>query len=289
MQRQTNFVQVAGQQIPVDEWRVEGGPTLVFLHGFGRPPCHYEFLQQLAAEQGFRILAPFLYPNNSLREPPRSFRACVALTRAVLRELERQGRLGDGYTLVGHSTGGSVAQCMGQPPPDARRDPRARPRPTRPLRPVGFPASCGAHRRQSATGTNRPDVARPVGSSEVWRRPDHQPPTAARSLLGLGPGSLPASASGVPTPLRCIGQPRRALRRPVHGAAGGGGRILPRASDLRAWMGLVFEDFEVRELRDVRGHEWPIMQPELAAQKVAAWIVGKSRVPGMARLAQLTA
>ena len=59
--------------------------------------------------------------------------------------------------------------------------------------------------------------------------------------------------------------------------------------DLRAWMGLVFEHFELRQLRDVRGHEWPLMHPELAAQKAAAWIAAGSGTRNLTAISRLTA
>ncbi len=289
MQAQTSFLQVAGQQIPISEWNPGAGPTILFLHGFGRPPHHYDFLRRLAVDQGFRVIAPFLYPNNSLDEPPRSFRACVALTRAVVRELGKSGRLNDGYTVLGHSTGASVAQCLANVSPTPSGILALDPVMPVSYGPFGFlwrAAKIGVNQLLGRSGPalRAWHVHARFGANQLTnllRRPEVSW-ALARDLSGLQLQEFrllyDASGSrGVRFDVPCAvlqAQADEFFRIP---------------HDLRAWMGLVFENFDVRELREVRGHEWPIMEPELAAQKVAAWIVGKSRAPGVAQLAQLTA
>lgn len=289
MQRQTSLLQVAGQEVPIDEWNRGAGPTILFLHGFGRPPHHYDFLRKLADEQGFRVVAPFLYPNNTLKDPPRSFRACVALTRAVVRELGKQDRLGDGYTVLGHSTGGSVAQCLANTKPTPSGVLALDP--VMPVRygPWGFLARAAKIAGNQLLGRSGP----------AWRA------WSLHARLGAGQLANLLRRPEVSWALaKDLGQLQLQEFRLLYDASGSRGvrfdvpctvlqaredEFFRIPHDLRAWMGLVFENFDVRELREVRGHEWPIMEPDLAAQKVAAWIVGKSRAPGLTQLAQLTA
>lgn len=282
-------IRVANQDVPIFEWGPPTGPTIVFLHGFGREPGHYAFLSRLASEQGFRVVAPYLYPNNRLPEPPRSFRACVALTRAVLRELEARGELAEGYTLVGHSTGGGVAQCLANvhPTPGGILA-------LNPLMPVaygvwGFILRALRIALRQLTGRSGPawrGLALQLGHggsqlANLLRKPEASI-ALARDLSGFQLQEFRllydvSGSRGVRFDLPCAvfqSQADEFFRAPP---------------DLRAWMGLVFEHFELRELRDVRGHEWPLMRPELAAQKVAAWTVGRARMPGVGDLARLTA
>ncbi|MAE94538.1 MAG: hypothetical protein CL910_07765 [Deltaproteobacteria bacterium] len=289
MKRMTSRVRVAGQTIPVDEWRPQAGPTVVFLHGYGRRPEHYRMLEHLAADQGFRVLAPFLYPNNALAQPPRSFRACVALTRALLQELASQDRLQGSYTVVGHSTGGSVAQCLANlhPTPGAILA-------LNPVMPVAY-GPWGFVTRAARIAANQL-LGRSGPALRGWRLHLRHGGGQLANLLRRADVSwaLAKDLSGLQLQeIRLLYDAcgSRGVRFDLPSAVfqARGDEFFRVPSDLRAWMGLVFDRFELRELRDLRGHEWPLMHPELAAQKVAAWIVGRARLPGAEELTRLTA
>ncbi len=282
-------VRVLGQEIPVCEWLSEGGPTLLFLHGFGRHPAQYGMVHALARDHGFRVLAPFLYPNNSLAEPPRSFRACVALTRAVVRELQDDGVLLAGYSAIGHSTGGGVAQCLAD----------ATPRPgailaLNPVLPVTYGPSGFLARSACITGNQL--LGRTGSAFRGWalmlRHGGMMLANLARKLdvtWALATNLSRLQLQEYRLLYDSWGQ--RGVRFDVPTAIFQSQRDeffrIPR--DLRAWMGLVFENFEIRRLRDVRGHEWPLMHPDLAAQKVSAWLVARSRSKSEESLFRLTA
>ncbi len=289
MKHSTTNVRVVGQEIPVCEWRPEGAPTVLFLHGFGRPPAQYAMASALAHLHGFRVLAPFLYPNNELAEPPRSFRACVALTRAVVRALEHEGELLPGYTVVGHSTGGGVAQCLAdlQPRPGAIL--ALNPVMPVPYGPMGFVARGALITANQLIGRSGParrgwaltlrhgasmlaNLARNPGAS--WAL------ISSLAELQLQEYRLLYDASG---------SRGSRFRVPTAVFQSAGDEFFRLPDDLRAWMGLCFAHFELRQLRDVRGHEWPLMHPELAAQKVAAWIVARARPRGTDAILRLTA
>ncbi|MCP3986082.1 MAG: alpha/beta hydrolase [bacterium] len=275
-------VRVLGQEIPVCEWLPEGGSTVLFLHGFGRHPAQYGMVHALARDHGFRVLAPFLYPNNALNEPPRSFRSCVALTRAVVRELEREGNLQAGYGVVGHSTGGSVAQCLADSTP--------RPNAILALNPV-FPVKYGpwGFVARSACITGNQLLGRTGPAYRGWaltlRYGGKMLANLARKFEATW--ALASNLSRLQLQeyrLLYDSWGQRGVRFGVPTAVFQAERdeFFRVPDNLRAWMGLVFEHFELRQLQDVRGHEWPLMRPELAAQKVSTWLAAQARAESTA-------
>lgn len=283
-------IRVAGQPIPIQSFGPgEGGPSVLFLPGFGRMPHHYEMLPRLAEHHGVRVVAPFLTPNNAMPEPPRSFRACVALTRAVSSALAREGWIDAGTTVVGHSTGASVGLCLAD-----LETPPAGILALNPVMPVTY--SVGGFLGRSLRITAR----QLTGRTGPWWR--------GWSLLLRSGGSQLANLlrrPGVSWALaRDLGELQLQEFRLLYDAMGSrgsrfrqpctilqaeGDEFFRPPRDLRPWMGLVFERFDLRELRDPRGHEWPLMHPDFAAETIAGWIASRPRLAGLDDLARLTA
>jgi len=116
---------VGGRIVPY--WELAGSGagterTIVFLQGLFRRPTDYRpFLEDLARRTGgARIVAPFLFGNGGLTRPPRSLDACAELARETLEALEIGGA-GRSYELVGHSTGGTMALALASRAPPPRR------------------------------------------------------------------------------------------------------------------------------------------------------------------------
>tara|TARA_Y100000034_G_scaffold115112_1_gene151949 strand:- start:1103 stop:1876 length:774 start_codon:yes stop_codon:yes gene_type:complete len=80
-----------------------GGEPLVFLHGYGVPPKHYEhFLDKLATN--YEVIAPVAYGINCFKSQPSSIDEYAELTSEFSRKVFR----GKAH-FVGHSLGGSIA------------------------------------------------------------------------------------------------------------------------------------------------------------------------------------
>ncbi len=290
MQPVPSQIPVAGQSIPIQSFGpARGASSVLFLPGFGRKPQHYELLPRLADDHGLRVVAPFLTPNNALPDPPRSFRACVALTRAVCTQLAAEGLIDASTTVVGHSTGGSIGLCLAD-----LETPPAGVLALNPVLPVTY--SVGGFLARALRITARQLTGR---TGSAWR---------GWSLLVRHGGSQLANLLRRPEVswalARDLGELQLQEYRLLYDTTGNRGTrfrqpctilqadedeffSLPR--DLRPWMGLVFERFDLRELREVRGHEWPLMHPDFAAETIASWVARRPRLAGLDDLARLTA
>ena len=88
--------------------------VLVFLHGFMIAPDAYRELVAPAADAGFEVVTPDLYPRGVaalLGRHPVEIEAADAA--AVVRTLSRES--GAGVVLAGHSRGGQAAWQCGRP------------------------------------------------------------------------------------------------------------------------------------------------------------------------------
>jgi pimeloyl-ACP methyl ester carboxylesterase len=269
-------LRAAGEDIPVLV-QGEGTRTVLFLHGFSRPPAHYEFLGDLAREHDCRVVAPFLYPNNRLKHPPETFAACVALTHAVIRAMAETGLLEDGYAVVGHSTGGTVALCLAS----------ARPAPgsvlaLNPLLPVSYGPAGFAWRACAILRNQLLGRTVPVGrawshllahGSEVAANAMRRPLVTWRLVQDLSRFELSL--------LRALtdrsGRSGHRFAIPARLVYAERDEFFRLPADLPIWAGLVYEDFRAEIASGVRGHEWPALHREWTAARVARFLDEEER------------
>jgi len=271
------IVRAAGEQVPVLDLG-EGPRTVVFLHGFSRPPSHYDFLLDLARDHGVRVLAPFLYPNNRLKHPPETFAACVALTQAVVHAMGSEGLVGKDYAVVGHSSGGAVALCMAS----ARPGPGSvlALNPLLPVRygPLGFAWRACAILRNQLLGRTVP-IGRAwshllAHGHEVAGNALRRPLVTWRLVRDLSRFEL--------SELRALtGRSSSARRRfaiPARVVYAERDEFFRLPPDLPVWAGLVYEDFRAEIAVGVRGHEWPALHREWATARVARFLHEEARI-----------
>jgi pimeloyl-ACP methyl ester carboxylesterase len=263
-------LEVGDQRIPYHVIHPTGRHTILFLHGFARDPRDYRpYLEALAERTGARVIAPFIFANGRLRHPPRSVWACVATTRAFCEELARRGQLESGYEVVGHSTGGLVAQCLAsmQPAP-------SRILAMNPILPVRFGPLAFVFRAilialRQLTGRTAP-ISRAIGLSLR---------TGGRMLVSVL--SDPKSAWAL---MRDISQFQMEDYRYHYDATGERGKRYPQPTtvlyatgdeffeprrDVIPWMRLCFDTFEFITMDGVEGHEWALLHPDRAAHETA--------------------
>jgi pimeloyl-ACP methyl ester carboxylesterase len=241
-----------------------GGPTVLFLHGWGLTHRSYTAPIRTLAAAGFRVLAPDLPGFGGTAELPvegLSFRGFAAFLDQLLERIE-----GDQPVhVVGHSFGGGVSTQLAYDFPDRVRSV------------VLIDAVSGATWIRSGTG------ARPLASRPLWdwawhlmlELPVTGAPRAVPGLLGEVTVNLvrhPANIGLVANLIR-----RSDLRAelaevygrgtPVRVVWASGDRVVPRAA---------FEDLceaaccqgEVVE----GSHSWLLAQPERFASLVASTI-----------------
>lgn len=269
-------VRAAGEDIPILVLG-EGARTVLFLHGFSRPPAHYEFLADLAREHDCRVLAPFLYPNNRLKHPPETFGACVALTHAVVHAMREAGLLEEGYAVVGHSTGATVGLCLAS----------ARPAPgsilaLNPLLPVSYGPAGFAWRACAILRNQLLGRTVPVGrawshliahGNEVVANALRRPLVTWRLVRDLSRFEL-SELRALTDRSGCSGRRFTISARLIYAERDEFFRLPP---DLPIWAGLVHEDFRAEIAGGVRGHEWPALHREWAAARVARFLDEEER------------
>jgi pimeloyl-ACP methyl ester carboxylesterase len=78
--------------------------TVLFLQGFGLKPSFYRrFLERLLPD-GVRLVAPFIFCNNGLADPPTTFEQCIDWARRAADEVDAESMV-----VIGHSTGAMAA------------------------------------------------------------------------------------------------------------------------------------------------------------------------------------
>lgn len=267
-------VDVRGERVPVTVLGGGGAPAprgdLLFLHGYARHPEDYGSLLEGLAAEGFRVVAPFLFANGSLRRPPRTFWACAALARRTVDALVATGQLAKGAPVVGHSTGGAVAMTLG-----ARGEPAGAIVALNPVQPSGRPSplfmlSSAWMNTKMALGLAgdgrraRAVLAESGGRFYVnWFRK----PVAAYQLIGglraYTYGRLARWYRGrVPSGVR------------VRVVYGRGDEFYPRSEGLLPGLSGVFAAPEVVLLGAENSHEWMMFRPEYAVNEVLDVLLG---------------
>lgn len=271
MQLIRHDIEVRGRDVPVYETNPSGTRSLLFLHGFARDPRDYApLLRCLGEEHGYRVLAPFLYANGSLRGAPRSLWGAVALSEACALALHGRGALSGDYTVVGHSTGGAVAHCLAGSSP--------RPGAIVALNPV-FPVAYGAggflprglHILARQLGGRTAPPARACG--QLLLGGDRQ----LGNLLGAPSANLALARSLAGFELAdyrrfydARGHAGTTFQQPLRVLWAEGDEFFTPPRDLLPWLKLVFDAPSAQVLRRARGHEWPLFAPALAAAAIAA-------------------
>lgn len=261
------------ESAPCTVWNPSGSTRdVLFLSGFGRHPEQYDApISLVARDLDARVFGPFLYGNGGRRDSPASIEACVRQTRAALRALleeppEGGAKLADAgreVHLLGHSTGGLIANAMVDPRECAVRSVVAV-NPPVPVSygPLGF--ACRGMRitlRHELGRSGDPVESRALQRSSRWRLPRavlRRPLRHYRLVRDLA--ALRMTAFGC--------DPQAGAATPRTTIVGAGDEFFEWSSAAEEALGKQFALHQVVRLTGTRSHEWPLIEPALAASTI---------------------
>ena len=258
-------VRVRGEVVPVTVVEpASGGADLLFLHGYARDPRDYAALLECLAREGHRVVAPFLFANGALRTPPVHFWACVALALRTAGRLVDEGRLAPGAPTVGHSTGGAVTLTLGAAPFAPRALVAINPVQPSEDPPLLFMLRSAWMNTKMALGLAGEGprgraILRETGGRFYgnWLR---SPLRNYRLIGGLRAFDHDALSRWY--------RRRGAFDGPATVLYGHGDEFYPSVEGMREGLGAVFPRFALEELLDQNSHEWLLLRPERAAERV---------------------
>ena len=259
---------VRDESVPVTIVEPDAGTDargdLLFLHGYARHPEDYRELLDEIARRGHRIVAPFLFANNGLRNPPRHFWSCTALAHRTVQALRDSGLLQPHAPAFGHSTGAAVTLTLGtlDPPPSSLLainpvQPSSRSATTFMLRSawMNVKMSLGL----AGEGRRARRVLR--SSSPRFYANWFRDPRAAFELIGG------LRAYGYDRLVRWY-EPDVPSRVPACVVYGDGDEFYPSVEGLESGLRRVFLQFDLIHLESENSHEWLMIRPERAADEL---------------------